>query len=59
MLKTLLAEVKQYKKASVMAPVFMVGEVVMEIAIPMMNGAGAYSLSILYTLISNLFISKL
>lgn len=36
MLKTLLAEVRQYKKASVLAPLFMVGEVVMEISIPMM-----------------------
>lgn len=36
MLKTLLAEVKQYKKASLLTPLFMVGEVVMEIAIPMM-----------------------
>lgn len=36
MLKTLLAEVKQYKKASILTPIFMTGEVVMEIAIPMM-----------------------
>ncbi len=36
MLKTLLAEVKQYKKASLLTPLFMVGEVVMEISIPMM-----------------------
>ena len=36
MLKTLLAEVKQYKKASILTPVFMVGEVVMEILIPML-----------------------
>ena len=35
MLKTLLAEVKQYKKASILTPAFMVGEVVMEILIPM------------------------
>ncbi len=35
MLKTLLAEVRQYKKASLLTPLFMVGEVVMEIAIPM------------------------
>ena len=33
MLKTLLAEVKQYKKASILTPAFMVGEVVMEILI--------------------------
>ena len=36
MLKILLAEVKQYKKASVLTPIFMTGEVIMEIAIPMM-----------------------
>lgn len=36
MLKTLLAEVKQYKKASLLTPLFMVGEVVMEITIPLM-----------------------
>ncbi len=36
MLKTLLAEVKQYKKASILTPLFMVGEVVMEITIPLM-----------------------
>ena len=36
MLKTLLAEVKQYKKASILTPAFMVGEVVMEILIPML-----------------------
>ncbi len=36
MLKTLLAEVKQYKKASILTPLFMVGEVVMEISIPLM-----------------------
>ena len=36
MLKTLLTEVKQYKKASVLTPIFMTGEVIMEIAIPMM-----------------------
>ena len=35
MLKTLLAEVRQYKKGSLLTPLFMVGEVVMEIAIPM------------------------
>ena len=36
MLKTLLTEVKQYKKASILTPAFMVGEVVMEILIPML-----------------------
>lgn len=34
MLKTLLAEVKEYKKASFLAPLCMVGEVVMEISLP-------------------------
>ena len=31
MLKTLLAQVKEYKKASLLAPALMVGEVVMEL----------------------------
>ena len=34
MVKTLLAQVKEYKKASIITPVFMVGEVLMEILIP-------------------------
>ncbi|MBQ9840456.1 MAG: ABC transporter ATP-binding protein [Erysipelotrichaceae bacterium] len=34
MIKRLLQEVKQYKKASIAAPLFMVGEVVMELMLP-------------------------
>ena len=34
MIKRLLQEVKQYKKASIAAPLFMVGEVVMEMMLP-------------------------
>lgn len=36
MLKTLGAQIKEYKKASVMTPVFMLGEVIMEMIIPLM-----------------------
>lgn len=36
MLKTLLAEVKEYKKDSILAPVFITLEVIMEIIIPLM-----------------------
>ena len=34
MLKTLLREVKQYKKATLLAPLFVIGEVFMEVLIP-------------------------
>lgn len=34
MIKTLLNEVKEYKKASILAPLCMIGEVVMEISLP-------------------------
>ena len=34
MIKTILAQVKQYKKASILTPVFMVLEVVVDILIP-------------------------
>ena len=36
MLKTLAAEIKEYKKDSILAPVFITGEVIMEIIIPVM-----------------------
>ena len=34
MVKTLLAQVKQYKKYSILAPIFVIIEVVMEVMIP-------------------------
>lgn len=36
MLKTILAQVKEYKKASILTPVFMFGEVIMEMIIPLL-----------------------
>ncbi len=36
MLKTLGAQIKEFKKASVVTPVFMIGEVIMEMIIPML-----------------------
>ena len=36
MLKTLLKEVKEYKRASIVTPVFMIVEVLMEKMIPFM-----------------------
>ena len=36
MLKPLLAQVKEFKRSSILAPVFMVLEVLMELAIPLM-----------------------
>ncbi len=36
MLKTLGAQVKEYKKASILAPIFIVGEVIMELLIPLL-----------------------
>ena len=34
MIKRLLQEVKQYKKSSILAPIFMAGEVTMEMMLP-------------------------
>lgn len=34
MIKTLIKQIKEYKKASILAPTFMVGEVVLEISLP-------------------------
>ena len=34
MIKRILQEVKEYRKASFLAPIFMVGEVVLEISLP-------------------------
>ena len=34
MIKRIVKEVKEYKKASFLAPLFMVGEVIMEISLP-------------------------
>lgn len=56
MLKTLLAEVKEYKKDSILAPVYVSLEVVMEMAIPLMmasiidRGVEKGSLSHVYTI---------
>lgn len=36
MIKTLLAQVKEYKKSSILSPVFIVLEVIMEVLIPFM-----------------------
>ena len=36
MLKTILAQVKEYKNASILTPVFMFGEVIMEMIIPLL-----------------------
>ena len=36
MLKTLGAQIKEYKKASIATPVFMIGEVIMETVIPLL-----------------------
>ena len=47
MLKTLGAQIKEFKKDSVLTPVFMIGEVIMETIIPLLmasiidNGVGA------------------
>ncbi len=38
MLKTLLAEVKEFKKASIVTPFFMIGEVIAEMVIPILMG---------------------
>ena len=38
MIKTILKEVKQYKSASIQAPIFTVGEVVLELLIPYFMG---------------------
>lgn len=39
MIKTILAQVKQYKSASILAPIFMVGEVLMEVLIPFVTAS--------------------
>ena len=39
MIKTLLAQVKQYKSASILAPIFTAGEVYMEVLIPFVNAS--------------------
>ena len=39
MMKTLLAQVKQYKSASILAPVFTAGEVIMEVLIPFVTAS--------------------
>ena len=39
MLKTLAKEIRQYKKATVLAPVFTGGEVLMEILIPFVTAS--------------------
>ena len=39
MLKTLLAQVKEYKKASILTPVCMIFEVIFEVAIPVLMGS--------------------
>ena len=36
MLKTLGAQIKEYKKASILTPIFIVGEVIMELLIPLL-----------------------
>ena len=36
MLKTLGAQIKEFKKASIATPLFMIGEVIMEMIIPML-----------------------
>ena len=38
MIRTILSQVKEYKKASFMTPVFMILEVVMETCIPLFDG---------------------
>ena len=54
MIKTLLAQVKEFKKASFLTPVFMILEVVVETLIPLVmadmidNGVEAGSISYLY-----------
>ena len=42
MVKTLLARVKQYKKASILAPLFTGGEVLMEVLIPFVTASIIY-----------------
>lgn len=39
MIKTLLSQVKQYKSASILAPIFTAGEVVMEVLIPFVTAS--------------------
>ena len=55
MIKTLLAQVKEFKKASFLTPVFMILEVVVETMIPLVmadmidNGVEAGNISYLYS----------
>ena len=39
MIKTLLGQIKQYKTASILAPVFTAGEVLMEVLIPFVTAS--------------------
>lgn len=39
MIKTLLAQVKQYRTASILAPIFTAGEVLMEVLIPFVTAS--------------------
>ena len=63
MLKTLLKSVREYKKASILAPLFMIGEVSMEVFIPynmsklINNGVQVQDMS--YTLKMGLFLALL
>lgn len=36
MIKTLAAHIKEYKKASILTPIFMIGEVIMETILPLL-----------------------
>ena len=48
MVKTILSQVKEYKRVSILTPVCMLGEVIMEMIIPLLmasiidKGVGAY-----------------
>ena len=39
MIKTLMAQIKQYKSASILAPLFTAGEVLMEVLIPFVTAS--------------------
>lgn len=67
MIKTLLAQVKQYKKASLLTPLYAALEVVMEVLIPFITAAiidkGTDSslnpaLNIFYYLVAGTFLHK-
>ena len=36
MIKTLAAHIKEYKRASILTPIFMIGEVIMETILPLL-----------------------